>query len=52
MGIRSIHDEIRTVEMHAKNREQLEHMPVWLSRWSRLFHYVFMQLTSQKSNSG
>ena len=27
MGIRSIHDVIRTVEMHAKNRDQLEHIP-------------------------
>ena len=27
MGIRSIHDVIRTVEMHAKNRDQLECIP-------------------------
>jgi len=27
MGIRSIHDVIRTVEMHAKNRDQLEGIP-------------------------
>ena len=27
MGIRSIHDQIRTVEMNAKNRDQLELIP-------------------------
>jgi len=27
MGIRSIHDTIRAVEMHAKNRDQLERLP-------------------------
>jgi HPt (histidine-containing phosphotransfer) domain-containing protein len=27
MGIRSIHDVIRTVEMHAKNRDQVERIP-------------------------
>jgi CheY-like chemotaxis protein len=27
MGIRSIHDVIRTVEMHAKNRDQLKRIP-------------------------
>ncbi len=27
MGIRTIHDQIRSVEMNAKNQEQLEHLP-------------------------
>ena len=27
MGISSIHDTIRAVEMHAKNRDQLERLP-------------------------
>ncbi|HET6989902.1 MAG TPA: Hpt domain-containing protein, partial [Bacteroidia bacterium] len=27
MGIRSIHDVIRTIEMHAKNRDQLDRIP-------------------------
>jgi uncharacterized protein related to proFAR isomerase len=27
MGIRSLHDQIRAVEMNAKNQERLEYMP-------------------------
>ena len=32
MGIRSLHDQIRAVEMNAKNREHLDRMPDMVSQ--------------------
>ena len=45
MGIRSIHDQIRAVEMHAKNREQPDQITrIWSNRWNRLFR-LYLTIT-------
>jgi HPt (histidine-containing phosphotransfer) domain-containing protein len=47
MGIRSIHDVIRTVEMHAKNRDQLERIPEMVKQVESVVSSCISQLHSE-----
>ena len=47
MGIRSIHDTIRTVEMHAKNRDQLGQLPELVKQVETVVASCISQLRSE-----
>jgi CheY-like chemotaxis protein/HPt (histidine-containing phosphotransfer) domain-containing protein len=47
MGIRSIHDTIRAVEMHAKNRDQLEQLPELVKQVETVVASCITQLRSE-----
>jgi len=47
MGIRSIHDQIRTVEMHAKNQEHLELLPEMVRQVESVVSACIQQLHSE-----
>ncbi|HEY2348581.1 MAG TPA: response regulator [Puia sp.] len=47
MGIASIHDQIRTIEMHAKKREQLECLPEMVAEIESVISLCIMQLESE-----
>jgi CheY-like chemotaxis protein len=47
MGIRSIHDQIRSVEMHAKNRDQLERLPELVKQVESVVTSCISQLHSE-----
>jgi hypothetical protein len=44
MGIASIHDQIRTIEMHAKKREQLECLPEMVAEIESVISSCISQL--------
>jgi CheY-like chemotaxis protein len=44
MGIRSLHDQIRTIEINAKNQEQLEHMPSMVRNVEQVVSVCVQQL--------
>jgi len=44
MGIRTLHDQIRTVEMNAKNREQLDHLPIIVRQVESVVSVCIQQL--------
>ena len=47
MGIRSIYDQIRAVEMNAKNGEQLEHMPDMVRQVESVVSVCIQQLRNE-----
>jgi CheY-like chemotaxis protein len=47
MGIRSIHDQIRSVEIHAKNRDQLERLPELVKQVESVISSCISQLHSE-----
>jgi len=47
MGIRSIHDQIRTVEMHAKNQEHLELLPEMVKQVESVVSACISQLHAE-----
>jgi CheY-like chemotaxis protein len=47
MGIRSIHDVIRTIEMHAKNRDQVERIPEMVKQVESVVSSCISQLHSE-----
>jgi len=47
MGIRTIHDVIRTVEMHAKNRDQLDRIPELVKQVESVVSSCISQLHSE-----
>jgi CheY-like chemotaxis protein len=47
MGIRNLHDQIRTVEWNAKNREQLERMPDMVRQVESVVSVCIQQLRSE-----
>ncbi|HEX3768813.1 MAG TPA: hypothetical protein VHT72_10570, partial [Puia sp.] len=49
MGIRSIHDTIRTVEMHAKSRDQLDRIPELVTQVESVVSACISQLHSEIS---
>ncbi len=49
MGIRSIHDQIRAVEMNAKNKEQLERMPDMVRQVESVVSLCIRQLREELS---
>jgi len=49
MGIRSIHDQIRTVEMHAKNQEHLELLPEMVKQVESVVSACISQLHAEIS---
>jgi HPt (histidine-containing phosphotransfer) domain-containing protein len=44
MGIRSLHDQIRAIEMNAKNGEQLEHLPEMVRQVESVVSVCIQQL--------
>ncbi len=44
MGIRTLHDQIRTVEMNAKNREQLDQLPIIVRQVESVVSVCIQQL--------
>jgi CheY-like chemotaxis protein/HPt (histidine-containing phosphotransfer) domain-containing protein len=47
MGIRSLHDQIRTVELNAKNREQLEKLPAMIDQVESVVAVCIQQLRKE-----
>jgi CheY-like chemotaxis protein/HPt (histidine-containing phosphotransfer) domain-containing protein len=47
MGIRSVHDVIRTIEMHAKNRDQLDRIPELVKQVESVVSACISQLQSE-----
>jgi CheY-like chemotaxis protein len=44
MGIRSIHDQIRAIEMHSKNRDQLDQLPEMVNEVESVVSSCILQL--------
>ncbi len=47
MGIRTLHDQIRTVEMNAKNREHLDHLPIMVRQVESVVSVCIQQLSRE-----